>query len=138
MYKATYTKNRRAGKRGQGELPQPKIHPKGDTVKYLTREGEKAEYPNADGGHMIQVGRRFKKVNRTEARRYANTKNRSASKPNYNYQVEKNGFKHAVNEPKHAVNEPKHEREPFSEYMTNHIRHRQRQIIREANRSQVS
>lgn len=52
-----YWDNRKAGKRGQGEKPKPVFHPKGEEVKYETREGDKSTYPNDQGQNMIMGGR---------------------------------------------------------------------------------
>lgn len=63
--KTKYKANRKAGKRGQ-EYPELKITPAGETVKYTTREGKKAEYLNASGQHMV-LGMGI--VNRKQARK---------------------------------------------------------------------
>lgn len=90
----TYWKNRKAGKRGQGEAPAPKRYAKGDKIKYTTREGIEAEYPNAQGQNMARVDGRLSMVNRKEARR--KTRSHPATKKNFEYQQKKNNFAHTV------------------------------------------
>lgn len=62
-----YWKNRKAHKRGQ-VVPKEVFYAKGETIEYVTREGKKAEYPNALGAHYIQVGTRLTPANRKQAR----------------------------------------------------------------------
>lgn len=112
--KQTYWKNRRQNKRGQGEKPEGKFYPK----------GQEAEYPNALGSHMIKVGKSFNQASRIEARKFEHTKIRMASHKNYTHQHDKNGFRHVVNEPDSKPSYPPS--------LTNHLRHRQRQIERVA------
>lgn len=63
--KDEYWKNRKAGKRGQGELP-------------------KAELEEVQGQHMVQIGQSLQFTNRKTARRYASgTKKAKPELPNY-------------------------------------------------------
>lgn len=110
--KQLYWKNRKQGKRGQGENLAGKFHPK----------GEDADYPNNLGSHMVKVGKSFNYVNRKEARRFEHTKDRAASHKNYRYQHDKNSFTHIVNQPD--------VRPTYPPSLTNHLRHRQRQVER--------
>lgn len=120
--KSIYWKNRKDHKRGQGEKPKGKLYPKGESIKHINSEGQEAEYPNATGSHMIKVGRNFNNVNRVEARKFEYTKDRTASHKNYVHQREKNGFRHVVNESEFKP--------AYPPSLTNHLRHRQRQIER--------
>lgn len=105
--------------RGQGDEVNIKVIEKGQDVPYVTRSGKKSLYPNAEGSHMIRLGRGFKLVSRKESRRLK-FRDRSMSKP---------GAKHSVNPPNHRFTFPT--RNPK---ITNHLAHRERQVIRELNR----
>jgi hypothetical protein len=82
-----YTKNRKAGKRGQGEPVQGVFHPKGDAFKYRNREDREAEYANDDGAHLVRGIGGFKQVSRKLARR--KLKDRDYTKPNVEYRKER-------------------------------------------------
>jgi len=88
-----YWKNRKEGKRGQGERNEQTFYAKGDDIKYLTREGKEELYPNATGSHMIKKDGRLQMVNRKEAR--SKSRSHPATKKNYAYQVKKRNFSHA-------------------------------------------
>lgn len=98
-----------------------RIYPKGAEVKYITREGEEAIYPNAQGSHLIRVhGKGIQYVSRKEARRV--NRRTPATKANYDYQNQKLGFTHT--EGKQEIEK----RRPAG--ITNHIAHRERQLKR--------
>lgn len=125
--KQIYWQNRKDKKRGQGEKPKGKLYPKGEQVltgKVVYVEGDTRldEYANDLGSHMIKVGRGFNTVNRIEARKFENAKDRAASHKNYAHQHEKNGFRHVVNTPD--------SKPAYPPSLTNHLRHRQQQIGR--------
>jgi hypothetical protein len=96
MNATTYRKNREAGKRGQGEKAKPKIIKKGEPIEYTNREGQKAEYPNARGQHMIRIDGKLRIVNRQDARR--KQRSNPATKKNYPFQHHAYGFSHPVDE----------------------------------------
>ncbi len=125
--KQDYKLKRKRGQRGQGDYPKETFYPKGEWVTTTNREGEEVEWPNAKGKHLIRVqGRGLTYVSRKEAR--AVTRDRTASKTNYAYQHEKNGFKHVVGKKNTPLR-----RIPG---ISNHTAHRERQLMREAERLQ--
>lgn len=113
--------------RGQGVIEQ-KITPKGETLFYTTREGEKKEYPNAAGGHRAFSPRGgIIALNRKESRRRNIDRTYTAS--NYAAKMEQrdsNGKK--INSP-HKVNKP--DTKPmYAAHLTNNQRMKLREIRR--------
>lgn len=135
MDKTGYWKNRKKGLRGQGENASPKVYPKGEKVTFI-KNGEEKEFPNAEGSHMITVGRGFKKVNRTQARRNEKSGKTLQTKPGRYYEVEtdelnKKGEKIVKRVERHTVGEHEHPK-LRSPSISNHTAHRERQIARMA------
>lgn len=118
----TYWKNRRAGKPGL-DRPEVKRYNKGEKIEYTNREGEVVEYPNKLGSHLVRVpGKGLQYLNRTQSRTRA--VDRSFTKP---------GSTSHVKDPKKDPRSdefisPKPLHPPK---LTNHVRHRERQIVRE-------
>lgn len=103
-----------------------RFYPKGEEVKYITREGEEASYPNARGSHLVRIpGKGLQYLSRKEARR--KSKSNPATKKNYGYQNDKLGFVHTVGKTEVRPRRPSG--------ISNHIAHRERQIIREMQRT---
>lgn len=106
-----------------------KIYPKGEEVKYTTREGVESTYPNARGSHLVRIpGQGLQYLSRKEARR--RSRSTPATKSNYDYQFSKYGLIHAVapaGQGKRARANAKVHRPPS---VSNHTAHRERQIMR--------
>lgn len=136
--KTLYWKNRKAGKRGQGDTPSGKLYKKGEKVEYVDRKGKKKEYPNAVGQHLVRVaGRGLQYLSRKESRRRA--VDRDYTRSNYDYITTKRTDQDGNPDhfPGHKPN-PEKKKETGPKYppkLTNHVRHRERQITRELERS---
>ena len=76
--KAKYWERRQKNLRGQVTAVLQKRTPKGETVSYITREDQRAEYPNAGGSYMFGG-------NRKQTRR--RVIDRDPTKPNYEYRT---------------------------------------------------
>lgn len=124
---STYWQRRTDDKRGQGDLVTAIYHKKGAKVEFVNSRGEIKELVNALGSHTIAVGKSFQLVNRAEARRNQRAIPHQATTSNYDYQHEIRKFTHAVVSPKSEL--------PYPPSMTNHLRHRERQVIREARKT---
>lgn len=103
------------------EIPGVKFYPKGEEVPYTTREGKKANYVNNDGEHLVRMFSGNKLVNRKDYRRAKMSMGSNLER--------KPGAKHVVNKPNYKLELPTHDPK-----LTNHLRHRQRQVVREMNR----
>lgn len=128
--KKLYAKNRKAGKRGQGEI-DVKIIPKGETPKYIDRNGVEKELANALGQHRAFSSRGgIIALNRKEYRR--RTKDRTYTSPNYKTRMEQkdsNGKK--INSP-HKVNKP-----DFAPTYAPNLTNNQRMKLREIRRIEL-
>lgn len=126
--KTDYAKKRKKGERGQGPKDRGTFYPKGKKVTFINSKGEEKEWPNAAGEHLIRVpGKGLQYLNRKQAR----MKNRRtpATKKNYAYQNEKMGFFHDVTVPEFEL--------PYPPGLSNHVRHRQRQVERELKKNKM-
>ena len=106
-----------------------KIYPKGEEVKYITREGEEALYPNARGSHLVRIpGKGLTYLSRKEARRVS--RSTPATKKNYDYQFEKYGTIHQVNPSGQGKQARKNKTVHRPPSVSNHTAHRERQLMR--------
>lgn len=74
--KLEYRKNRKKGLRGQGDVPEPIFHNKGEKVTRMGWDAEKGKYVEKDvlndsGSHMVWRNKKPALVNRKESRRRA-------------------------------------------------------------------
>lgn len=116
--KQEYWNRRRAGERGQ-ENPSIKPYPKGAKVPYTNREGDIADYPNAEGKILVRDAKGYVALNRKEARRRST--DRDYTKPNYAYRTHRErvpftGHKRNLEKnpqlklPKYPANQTNHQR----------------------------
>lgn len=135
--KIEYKKRRKQGLRGQGDVPEPHYHKKGEDVKIMGWDADKKKYvekflPNNEGGHLMRTKSGFVRVNRKENRRRSVM--RAATTSNYEYQKEKMGFKHPAvitDSRKEGYKHPEPTQDPTK---TNHERMLQRKEARDARR----
>lgn len=131
--KKEYWDRRNMGLPGIERPARPKRIEKGIEVK----TGEKklvdgkwidGLFPNAEGERMVRTKTGLTRINRKQARQRETVNMATAS--NYEFQKEAYGFKHVVAKP---LNGRKTRKLAFPSYpskLTNHIRHKQRQIER--------
>jgi hypothetical protein len=121
--KTEYWKRRNAKekKRGQDDSDTIKFYPKGTDVSRTKSDGTTVPVVNSIGKNLVQIrGKGFQNLSRSEFRR--KTKNRLATASNYEYQHAKMGFSHDIKKPGQSL--------AYPPGLSNHIRHRQRQIER--------
>lgn len=113
-------RNSKEKKRGQDDNDSIKFYPKGTDVFRTKADGTTVPVVNAAGQNLVQMrGKGLQRLSRSEFRR--KSKNRMATASNYQYQLEK-GFKHEVVKHKVELSHPPR--------LSNHIRHKQRQVER--------
>lgn len=121
--KEAYWRVRNAKKEGKmAKITPTNVIPKGEKV--LREDGR--EVVNALGEHMVRTKKGMKMVSRKEFRQNK-IRNRFGSASNYERVKTEYGFIHAVN--------PHKIESTYPAFMTNHMRHKERQIKRELARA---
>lgn len=123
-----YWNRRKDNLQGQ-DYPVPQVVSKTEKVYVVDKNtGKKKEFLSDPGSHLIRSpGEGTLYVNRKTSRR----KDRShpATKKNYIHQLKEYGFKHTVNKKEFKPSHPPG--------LSNHVRHRQRQVERELKRKEL-